>query len=177
LFARVNNNGSTVDVAIGARPAGFHLYKVQPVTGGFQFYVDNVLKTTINSTFAAGTQLRVAMSAFLGAPQPALQVDWVKVSSYGSSGTFLSSILDAGSTVQWGLIDWTATVPPGTSILVETRTGDVANPDGTWSNWTAASDGGTIGSPNGRYIQYRVTFTGNGGAATSVLEDILLAWT
>ena len=70
LFARVNNNGSTVDVAIGARLSGFHLYKVQPVTGGFQFYVDNVLKTTINSTFAAGTQLRVAISAFAGAPQP-----------------------------------------------------------------------------------------------------------
>jgi hypothetical protein len=176
LFARVNNNGSTVDVSVGTKPTGFHLYRVQPVAGGFQFYIDNVLKTTINSVFAAGTQLRVAMSSFAGAPQPALQADWVKVSSYGSAGTFQSTVLDAGSTVHWGLIDWTATVPPGTSILVETRTGNVAGPDATWSAWTAATDGGTVGSPDGRYIQYRISFTSTGGTATSVLQDILLAW-
>jgi hypothetical protein len=176
LFARVNNNGSTVDVSVGAAPVGFHLYRVQPITGGFQFYIDNVLKTTINSVFAAGTQLRAGMSSFAGTPQPALQVDWVKVSSYGSTGTFQSTVLDAGSAVHWSLIDWTATVPPGSSILVETRTGNVATPDGTWSGWTAASDGGAVGSPDGQYIQYRVTFTSTGGAATSVLQDILLSW-
>src|SRR5205085_3122974 len=36
LFARVNANGATQDVSLGALPSGFHIYRVQPVSGGFQ---------------------------------------------------------------------------------------------------------------------------------------------
>src|SRR5262249_23027348 len=36
LFARVNANGFTTDVSLGALPTGFHTYRVQPIAGAFQ---------------------------------------------------------------------------------------------------------------------------------------------
>lgn len=176
LFARVNVNGTQTNVSLGARSTGFHLYRIQPVAAGFQFYVDNVLLTTINAAIPAATEMKVAFSSFSGSPAPALQVDTVTISSYTPTGTFVSAVLGAAAPVTWGTIDWTATVPPGTSILIETRTGNTAAVDGSWSAWSAATDGGVIGSPAGQYIQYRVTLTTADGNSTPILLDILLSW-
>ena len=38
-------------------PSGFHLYKLLPVSGGFQFYVDGVLQTTLTAGVPSGTLL------------------------------------------------------------------------------------------------------------------------
>ena len=176
LFARVNVNGTQTNVSLGARPSGFHQYRIQPVATGFQFYVDNVLMTTINAVIPAATEMKVAFSSFSGSPAPALQVDTVTISSYTPTGTFVSAVLGAAAPVTWGTIDWTATAPPGTSILIETRTGNTAAVDGSWSVWSAATDGGVIGSPAGQYIQYRVTLTTADGNSTPILLDILLSW-
>jgi hypothetical protein len=67
-------------------------------------------------------------------------------------------------------------LPPGTSIAVQTRTGNVAAPDATWSAWADATDGGTIASPAGQYIQYRLTLTTSDPTVTPILLDILLMW-
>ena len=93
LYARVDVNGATTDVSLGALPTGFHLYRVQPITGGFQFYVDGVLKTTIAASLPSGTLLRMVLSAYGGSPP--LQADWVRWVSYPSHGAFTSSVFDA----------------------------------------------------------------------------------
>jgi methionine-rich copper-binding protein CopC len=177
LFARVNVNGAETNVNLGGLPAGFHLYRIRPITDGLAFYVDDVLRTTVNAPgLPTTTALSAVLSSFAGAPQPALQADWVRVNSFGTSGTFVSSVLDAGRAVTWGTIDWTAALPPGTSIAVQTRTGNTDAPDGTWSVWSANTDGGVITSPSGRYIQYLITLTTSEPTATPELTDILLTW-
>jgi methionine-rich copper-binding protein CopC len=186
LFARVNANGTTQDVSLGALPSGFHDYLIQPVSGGFAFYVDGVLQTTISATFPSGTLLKIVFSDYNGSSQAPLQADWVRVNSYSSTGTFTSSVFDATRTATWGAIRWDAILPPGTTITVQTQTSD----DGTnWSDWTDVSnvastvnaDGsttftGTVNSPSARYIRYQVILTTNDPTQSPTFLDLNFSW-
>jgi hypothetical protein len=174
LFARVNVNGATQDVNLGALPTGFHDYLVKPVSGGFQFWVDGVLRTTITASFPTGTLLKAVLYDYNGLAAAPLQADWVRVLSYVSSGSFISSTFDATRTATWGTASWTATLPPGTSILIETSS---SNDGTTWSSWTSVSNGGTVASPPGRYLRYRVTLVTTDPTQTPTLSDILFNWT
>jgi sugar lactone lactonase YvrE len=81
----------------------------------------------------------------------------------GASGQMVSRVFDARGTAKWGTIRFTATAQEGASVTLQTRTGDVAQPDDSWSSWSPAyrsARGETITSPPGRYIQYRATLTG-----------------
>jgi hypothetical protein len=174
LFARVNVGGSAQSVSLGALPSGFHTYNVTPIAGGFQFYVDGALATTINATIPAGTPLKIAASAFNGANP--MTVDSAKLLAFSPSGTFTSSVFNAGAIADWLTASWNTTLPAGTSVLVETRSGSIATPDGSWSAWTAVAADGTVASPNSRYFQYRVTLTTTDGTKTPVFLDFSLVW-
>ncbi len=175
LFARVNVNGATQDINIGALPSGMHVYRVQPISGAFQFIVDGVLKTTVTATIPGTIGLRAAFSVFGAAA--AMQVDSVRFGAYASSGTFTSSVYDAGQTANWTIATWTATVPAGTTITVQVRSGNTATPDASWSAFQTVTNGGTVPSPAGRYLQYSVTFTTTDPALTPILSDIVIRWT
>jgi hypothetical protein len=86
----------------------------------------------------------------------------------------------------------TAKQPGSADITVETRTGNVASPEqGVWSSWTKAnvtssdSGGDTVGplqprsmeiaSPPARFIQYRLTLTGQKQAAP-IVKAVELAY-
>jgi hypothetical protein len=173
LFARVNASGATQDVSLGTLPSGFHVYLIKPATGAYQFFVDGVLLTTISATIPNASSMKIAFSSFNGAPQPALQVDWVRLDSYPASGTFVSSVFDAGGTVTWGTVNWTANVPSGTTIVIETS----SSTDGVnWSSWAQASNGSAVASPTGRYLRYRITFTTTDPTQTASLSDISFNW-
>ena len=90
--------------------------------------------------------------------------------------TYLSRVLDADVRARWGQIRWAGSH----ELTVETRSGNTARPDVTWSSFSgldhghATSDGGAggVASPPARYVQYRVTF----GAADSRLGQVSLAY-
>lgn len=75
---------------------------------------------------------------------------------------YLSKVLDGDAGARWGRLRWQGPA----KLLFETRTGNTAKPDATWSTWQAltsvASEAGGAGgqaqSPGGRYLQYRVTW-------------------
>ncbi len=173
LFARVNVSGATQDVSLGALPAGFHVYRLTQASGAFRFFVDGTLQATIAAAVPGGTSLKVALSAFSGSPRPSLQADWVRVLAYPSGGTFVSATFDAGRAAAWGPVSWTAVVPAGTSLVIETST----SADGVnWTSWAAASSGGTVASPNGRYLRYRATLATTDATLTPALDDITFRW-
>lgn len=94
-------------------------------------------------------------------------------------GVYESVVHDAKQTAKWGAIRWSATTPPGTHILVQTRTGDVAEPDSTWSPWMTPQpepDGGVMTNPPGRYVQYRVVFSSDSPTASPSLHAISLTY-
>jgi len=186
LFARVNANGTTTDVSLGALPTGFHDYRIQPVSGGYAFYVDGNLQTTINATLPSGTLMNIVLSDYNGSAQAPLQADWVRVNSYPNSGTFTSSVFDATRSATWGTISWDAILPVGTSVTVQTQT---SNDQSTWSDWanvsgvtsSANGDGstnftGTIASPSARYIRYRVILTTADSTQTATFLDVVVNW-
>ena len=173
LFARVNASGVTQDVNIGALPSGFHDYLIQPVSGGFRFFVDGTLLTTILTTLPGGAALKTVFSSF---GSSAVQIDSVKFGAYVSTGTFVSTVFDAGTTATWGAISWTADVPAGTTIQVFTSSGNTATPDSSWSAWTQVNNGGTVASPPARYVRFMVILTSSNSALTPVLYDVTINW-
>jgi hypothetical protein len=175
LYARVNSNGSMRTVSLGARPTGFHTYSVRPTTSGFEFSIDAVLKATVPSAIPASAVLRAVVSDANGSANAPLQADWVRATASVSTGTFVSSVFDAGRTATWGGATWTANVPAGTSIRVETSSGNSATPDATWSAWAAVA-GGSVSSPAGRYLRYRITLTTNAAGVAPTLQDISFDW-
>jgi hypothetical protein len=82
--------------------------------------------------------------------------------------------MDAGSSVAWTTATWNANLPAGTSLIVETSTGNTAIPDSTWSGWSAVAADGTITSPAGQYIHYRFTLKSNDASVTPTVFDITL---
>lgn len=89
-------------------------------------------------------------------------------------GTYESPTHDCGLPARWGLLEWIADVPEGSTITLQTRTGFVAEPDATWSGWSAPYEvsGSKIASPEGRYIQYLATLKASEPAASPKLKDV-----
>lgn len=78
-------------------------------------------------------------------------------------GTYESDPRDAGMVSSWGAISWRGSVPSGGSIEVSTRSGNSANPNDTWSEWSVpytAPSGSPIVSPKARYLQWRARLSG-----------------
>jgi methionine-rich copper-binding protein CopC len=175
LYARVNQNGTLTDVSVGALPSGAHIYAIYPVPTGFSFYIDGVLKTTIAKTLPVGTALSAALSSQNGGKP--IKADYVKILSFTTGGTYTSAVRDTAKTSTWGTLTYNATLPAGTSILVEVSTGDTATPDGSWSAWTAVSSGSTIPNSTARYIRYRITFITTDPTQTATVTDITISYT
>ncbi len=86
-----------------------------------------------------------------------------------ASGTYTSSVRDAQTTASWGRVSW---VGEG-ALEIQTRSGNTANPDATWSEWSAAitgADGDAIKSPAARFLQWRATLKRSGNVAPRLRE-------
>lgn len=104
-------------------------------------------------------------------------------------GTYTSPVMDASQISLWGKLNITATVPHGTSVTVETRSGNVADPQqGGWSKWSTAQvfvplahfsslqpRPMTIQSPPARFLQYRLTLIGT-SSASPVVHSVDMAY-
>ncbi len=93
----------------------------------------------------------------------------------GAEGSYLSRVLDAGGAARFGRIAWEARAPTGTTISVETRTGNSEEPDDAWSDWRAAANGDSVGSPDARFLQWRATLRSD-GTATPEFVSLSAAW-
>jgi len=99
--------------------------------------------------------------------------------TFAQRGTYLSKPLDAGQIAHWGTLAARASQGGG-KVTVATRSGNVADPDeATWSDFSAeqAVDGEflSIGSPSARFLQYRLTLTGD-GKATPMAQDVRVVY-
>src|SRR5262249_42708258 len=76
-------------------------------------------------------------------------------------------------------LTWRAEQPAGTSITVQVRTGNVGEPDATWSPWSPEqgdSDGSRAQSPPGRFAQYRATLSTKDESVTPELRSVFLRY-
>lgn len=92
--------------------------------------------------------------------------------------SYTSKVLDGGSLSQWGSLRYSATG----GVRLETRSGNLAKPDGTWGPWQAlgrpdrpgptGEAAGKVQSPRGRYLQVRALF----GDKAAVLQDFTVTY-
>ena len=64
----------------------------------------------------------------------------------------------------------------GMQVGFETRTGETATPDGSWSAWQTVDAGGGIVSPTGRYVQYRANLATTDATSSPVVERVEVAY-
>lgn len=84
------------------------------------------------------------------------------------SGTLLSDVLDTSMQTRWGRTVVQADVPKGTGLTIEVRTGNVSEPDETWTKWQKPSDA----LPVGRFFQYQATLTTENPEVSPVLRSV-----
>lgn len=101
---------------------------------------------------------------------------------FAKEGTFTSVVLDASQISLFGQISIVAHLPQGTRVEVQTRSGNVSDPEkGPWSEWSqavslAADDqldpltprGMAVDSPPARFLQYQLTLKSNQGKSPQV---------
>lgn len=92
------------------------------------------------------------------------------------SGSYLSSVLEAGGTSIWGRISWEADLPVGATIQVQSRSGNSGEPDDTWSDWSPpyARPDEKILSPAGRYLQLRVNLKAQAGQKFPTVQKLVV---
>src|SRR5262249_39695312 len=80
---------------------------------------------------------------------------------------------------RWGALSWKADTPTGTSVTCSVRSGNVSEPDSTWSDWSAEyadPEATTITAPTARFLQYRVTLTSTNPKTTPELRRVALRY-
>ncbi len=141
-----------------------HKYRIEWNSTTVTFYVDDVQKYTHSfNSFYSNMKPLLADTVVGGTGGTDLSVDWLRVGPYAASGTYTSRLIDAGATVNWGALNWDATVPTGSTLVVKVRTGNSATPGGAgWTGWvTVPATGGAVGASS-RYAQYQLTLTSTG---------------
>jgi hypothetical protein len=89
--------------------------------------------------------------------------------SPAASSAYESPVHDASTLARWGQLSWQER---GSGIEFQTRSGNSARPDGTWSDWSnPIRDAGKAGidSPRGRYVQWRAEWPAGSAAQ---LQDV-----
>ncbi len=117
-------------------------------------------------------------SVVLGAGDPGkLYVlrDWCS-----TKGTMVSEVLDARLVSKWGAMTWHADTPAGTRVSVAVRSGNVAEPDDTWSDWSAEQTDphqAAIAAPPARFLQYRLAMTtARHSSVTPTVRGVILRY-
>jgi Domain of unknown function (DUF4082)/Bacterial Ig-like domain/Purple acid Phosphatase, N-terminal domain/Bacterial Ig domain len=170
LYARTNGTATAI---AGVSPTAPHRYRIVRTASSVQYYVDGTLVATHNVAISAA--MRPLVSDF-NVGGGSLTLSWLRMSPYAAAGTFTSRVLDAGRSATWGTLDSTVTAPAGTAVTFETRSGNSATPDATWSAWQAVGSGGAIASPAGRYVQYRANLSSTSTALTPSLERVAISY-
>ncbi len=91
-------------------------------------------------------------------------------STYADSGFITSAPHDCANPALFGTLAFRATVPAGTGLTFETRSGNSEKPDSTWSQWSAAAP--EITSPSRRFIQWRCRFRSSFPSLTPELRSV-----
>lgn len=104
---------------------------------------------------------------------------YVLEDKYAEKGTIVSEVYDAKLVSKWGGVRWKAETPAGTSVSVAVRSGNVAEPDDTWSDWSAEltdPEQATAACPAARFAQYRVTLASRNAGVTPLVKSIALRY-
>jgi hypothetical protein len=89
-------------------------------------------------------------------------------------GEFTSDVLDGKTISSWGKLDFEGQAPAGTTLQIQTRSGNSFEPNSLWSDWSPPIQKleEQVLSPKARYLQLKVLFRAPAGNASPVLSRI-----
>jgi hypothetical protein len=95
----------------------------------------------------------------------------------GRTGTWTSQVHDAEIISQWGRLSTRHDAPRGTSVSIETRTGNNEDPKEGWLAWTKLGGEGrtVVTSPPGRFMQIKVTLNRRENSRSPQLSEVAVA--
>jgi hypothetical protein len=178
LFARTTDGvtGAETTLSPTIDPLVAHNYRIEWSATEVKYYVDNFTTPVATHAVAiAGPMRPIVSDNVMNAPT----CDPVTVDSLGLlSGTFQSRVLDAHNpSATWGALATSPLAQPaGTTLVIETRSGQTAAPDASWSAYQPLGAGGAIQSPGARYLQYRAKLSTTNELATPSLDSVQIAY-
>jgi hypothetical protein len=98
---------------------------------------------------------------------------------FASSGSLVSEIHDTKLVSRFGTLSWRAERPSDTAISIQSRSGNVGEPDETWSAWSAEQTDSVRAStacPAGRFVQYRVKLSTSNPRHSPELRSVSLSY-
>ena len=93
-------------------------------------------------------------------------------------GTLESDVFDSSMYSLWGRLSFEANLNGG-EVGLETRSGNLDQPQKNWSPWSAAitnGKGGRIAAPAARFVQWKATLTAAGSGHSPELESVDVAY-
>ena len=92
------------------------------------------------------------------------------------TGSYLSSVRDAGRLARFGSVRFEGTVPKGATVALSVRSGNSDKPDGTWSDWVRPDAKAAAGVPSARYFQWRAVLSPSPSGEAPVVERVEISW-
>jgi Domain of unknown function (DUF4082)/Bacterial Ig-like domain/Bacterial Ig domain/PA14 domain/Secretion system C-terminal sorting domain len=150
-----------------------HIYKIywKAGTNNFEFYVDGILIATPQITFNTTSNMVVQLSDY-PAGGTSLAIDWLKILPYHANGSYTSRVFDGGLVKKWNAVNWTASLPSGTSIEVFVRNGNTLLPDSSWTAYRKIINSGDSAGALSRFIQYQTVLSTTNTHITPALKRV-----
>jgi hypothetical protein len=92
------------------------------------------------------------------------------------NGEYISDVLDARTMASWGRLEFDGMIAGGTTIQIQTRSGNSFEPNGMWSDWSPPiqKKEEQILSPKARYLQFKALLKTQSGNASPQLHRVSL---
>jgi len=182
LFARTNTgSGSVIDTQLGDGSTllgSFHRFRIDWKAASLDYYVDGAL--VVSHALTVGGPMRPVAGSDFNVLGAVMFVDWMRMTPYAASGSFLSRVFDASAPVDWHSIQWVAHIPLGTSLAISVRTGNTPTPpaDGTadddWTAFVPIAAPGPL-TQTSQFIQYLAEMTTSDPNQTPELDDVIIS--
>ncbi|MDA0180308.1 DUF4082 domain-containing protein [Solirubrobacter phytolaccae] len=151
------NPDNTITPLPGVSLSRPHRFKIDWQANSVKYYVDGALVATHSITIPGPMRPLASDYRVFGG---GVRVDWLRMGTYSTTGTFTSRVMDSGpGASNWQALTSTATVPAGTTLSFQTRSGATPTPDASWSAWANLGAANAVQSPAARYIQYQARLT------------------
>ncbi|MFW6189391.1 MAG: hypothetical protein ACOC7T_03070 [Planctomycetota bacterium] len=95
------------------------------------------------------------------------------------TGMFLSKPFDAGYLSRWGKLSWKERATTGQRIRIRLRTGNTAEPDehwSEWSGWVQQPAGEELELPMGRFAQFGAELSTRAGQGSPALVEVEVSY-
>lgn len=92
------------------------------------------------------------------------------------NGEYISDVLDARTMASWGRLEFDGWTPAGTTIQIQTRSGNSFEPNSMWSDWSPPiqKKEEQILSPKARYLQVKALLKTQSGNSSPQLHRVSL---